>query len=70
MTCDHDLDVEYRSPSDAHIASIDDRDDAAAVTIVLPCPDCEETVEAAAVAEQVAETDRPLLLDDSGDGYA
>ena len=66
---EHDLDAEYRYPSDAEVMEIASRDDRIVFTIAVPCPDCDAALELTAPVEAVAESALSLPLDDAEDVY-
>lgn len=69
MACSHHLDAEYLYPSDAEVVGIQERGDSLEITVLLPCPDCDETLRVETGLRRVVESDRDLPLDDSSDLY-
>jgi hypothetical protein len=63
--CGHDLDANYRYPSDVDVLGTANDGDGTVFTPALPCPECGAALEVEARSETVVEGDFELPLDDS-----
>jgi len=65
MACNHELDGEYLTRSDAAITDIYGSDESFRIDVVVPCPDCGQTLELTMVEERREEVDVDFPLDDA-----
>ncbi|MFW5939482.1 MAG: hypothetical protein ACOCSD_00165 [Halolamina sp.] len=65
MACDHELDGEYLTRSDGAITDIYGAGEALRIDVVVPCPDCGQTLELTMREERREEVDVDFPLDDA-----
>ncbi|WP_049981582.1 hypothetical protein [Halolamina rubra] len=65
MACTHELDGEYLTRSDGAITEIHGSGESFRIDVVVPCPDCGQTLELTMVEEQREEVDVDFPLDDA-----
>lgn len=69
MAHEHDIDGEYLTSSDVAIRSVEGYGDDLSMTVVLPCPECDEVVEITfQKASDAIETDVDFPFDDGEAG--
>lgn len=65
MACDHELDSEYLTTTDSTITDIRGAGEDLRIDVVIPCPDCGQTLELTLSEESRVETDVDFPLDDA-----
>lgn len=65
MSCDHELDGEYITNSDAAVTDVYGVGDGLRIDIVVACPDCGQPLELTMHEESRAERDVDFPLDDA-----
>ena len=65
MACDHELDGEYLTRNDAAITDIRGAGEELRIDVVVPCPDCGQTLELTMREERREEVDVDFPLDDA-----
>ena len=65
MVCDHELDSEYLTTTDSAITDIRGAGAELRIDVVVPCPDCGQTLELTLSEESREEVDVDFPLDDA-----
>ncbi|MBP1988074.1 hypothetical protein [Halolamina salifodinae] len=65
MACDHELDSEYLTTTDSAITDIRGTGEKLRIDVVIPCPDCGQTLELTLSEERREEVDVDFPLDDA-----
>ncbi len=65
MSCDHELDSEYLTTTDSAVVDIRGAGADLRIDVVVPCPDCGQTLELTLSEESRRETDVSFPLDDA-----
>lgn len=65
MSCDHELDGEYLTTTDAAVTDLRGQGEAFRIDVVVTCQDCGQPLELTLVEESRVETDVSFPLDDA-----
>lgn len=64
MSCDHELEIDYIYPGDIDVLKISDDNGSLEIALVMPCPNCGQSLRLDTTISSVEEIAMDLPLDD------